>query len=279
MRRILITGANSYIGESFEKFMNQFEPYQIDTLDMLDEKWKNQDFSKYDTVFHVAGIAHIKETKENADLYYKVNRDLAVEVANKAKESGVKQFVFLSSMSVYGMNSGEITKKTVPSPVTNYGKSKLEAENKLKAIENDDFSVAIVRPPMVYGKNCKGNFPSLVRFIDKFRIFPKVDNQRSMIYIDNLCAFVKILIDSELHGVFMPQNNEYVKTCSIAEIVAKKTGKKVYFSVLLGMVVAVARVFVPVVKKAFGSLVYKDTEDFDYSYCLCDVLKSIEKSL
>jgi len=116
LKKILITGANSYIGTSFEKWMGQYEGYEIDTVDTKNNKWKEADFSKYDVVFHVAGIAHIKETKENAHLYYEINRDMTVEIANKAKENGIKQFVLLSSMSVYGMVTGIITKTTKPNP-------------------------------------------------------------------------------------------------------------------------------------------------------------------
>ena len=131
MKKILITGAGSYIGTSFENYMGQWsDEYSVDTVDMIDGSWRKKDFSGYDVVFHVAGIAHIKETKDNAELYYKVNRDMVIETAKKAKTEGVKHFVFLSSMSVYGMETGVITKDTEPNPNTNYGKSKLMAEKK-----------------------------------------------------------------------------------------------------------------------------------------------------
>ena len=113
MKKILITGANSYIGVSFENYMKQWaDEYSVDTVDMIDGTWREKDFGGYDAVFQVAGIAHKKETKENFELYYKVNRDLAIETAKKAKKDGVKQFIFLSSMSVYGMDTGVITNET-----------------------------------------------------------------------------------------------------------------------------------------------------------------------
>ncbi|MBQ8448191.1 MAG: NAD-dependent epimerase/dehydratase family protein, partial [Clostridia bacterium] len=159
MKRILITGANSYIGTSFENYMKQWvDEYSVDTVDMIDGTWREKDFGEYDVVFHVAGIAHKKETKENAELYYKVNRDLAIETAKKAKKDGVKQFIFLSSMSVYGMDTGVITKDTVPTPKSNYGKSKLQAEEGMKELADDDFKICTIRPPMVYGEGCKGNY-------------------------------------------------------------------------------------------------------------------------
>ena len=137
MKNILITGENSYIGNSFQNWVSQYKgEYEVDTISVRDDKWKSTSFSEYDIVLHVAGIAHIKETKENKDLYYKVNRDLAIEVARKSKEDGIKQFVLLSSMSVYGMDQGIITTNTIEKPKSSYGISKLEAENEIKKFNN-----------------------------------------------------------------------------------------------------------------------------------------------
>ena len=153
MKRILITGANSYIGTSFEKYVSQWpERYETDTVDMIDGSWREKSFAGYDAVFHVAGIAHRKETKENAHLYYEVNRDLAIETAQKAKRDGVHQFIFLSSMSVYGKNTGVITQETPVAPKSNYGRSKAEAEKGIEGLQDADFNVAVLRPPMIYGK-------------------------------------------------------------------------------------------------------------------------------
>lgn len=280
MKKILITGANSYIGVSFEKYMQKYSgEYQIDTLDMLDNAWRDKDFSEYDTVYHVAGIAHRKETEENKHLYYEVNRNLAVETAKKAKAFGVRQFIFLSSMSVYGMDTGIITKETLPVPKSNYGKSKLQAEEQLHMIKDDNFIVTIIRPPMVYGKNCKGNFQSIIKLVKKLPVFPKVKNKRSMIYIDNLSSFVKMCIDKELSGLYFPQNRQYVQTTDMAKIIADKIGKKLYMSFLLGLGIKICMPFLLIVQKGFGSLIYKDTEEFEYAYCAKDDNESIAKSI
>ena len=139
MKKILITGANSYIGTSFEYYVKDkyLDLFEIETVDMLDLTWRKKSFTGYDVVFHVAGIAHQKETKKNGYLYYKVNTDLAIEVARKAKNDKVKQFVFLSSMSVYGVNSGEITDVTIPNPKSHYGKSKLKAEEGILSLQDE----------------------------------------------------------------------------------------------------------------------------------------------
>ncbi len=280
MKKILITGANSYIGVSFENYMKQWaDEYAVDTVDMIDGTWREKDFSEYDVVFHVAGIAHKKETKENAPLYYKVNRDLVIEAAKKAKADGVKQFVFLSSMSVYGMDVGVITKETAPMPKSNYGKSKLEAEEGIYVLSSDDFKICTLRPPMVYGKGCKGNFQTVCKLVKKSPIFPKVNNERSMIYIDNLCSFVKLCIDRDLSGLYFPQNKEYVKTSDMAKIIAEEIQKKIWVSGIAGAGVCVLRPFVGIAKKAFGSLIYKDTEEFNYSYCVVENSDSVRLSV
>ena len=269
MKRVLITGANSYIGTSFEKYIkeNYQNDYEVDTVDMIDGSWREKSFAGYDSVFHVAGIAHQKETAENAHLYYEINRDLTIEVARKAKEDGVPQFVFLSSMSVYGKETGVITKETEPSPKTNYGKSKLQAEEKTMELSDDSFKVCVLRPPMVYGVGCKGNFQSVVKIVKKFPIFPRVKNKRSLIRIDNLISFVKLCVDKELCGLYFPQNREYVAVTDLAKEAAKNLKKRIYFSFLLGFIVVIVRPFSRTLKKAFGNLIYKDTEEFGFEYC------------
>lgn len=258
MKRILITGANSYIGMSFEKYIKDNFPndFEIDTVDMIDGSWREKSFKGYDVVFHVAGIAHQKETKENTHLYYEINRDLAVEVAKKAKADGVKQFIFLSSMSVYGKDTGVITRETEPKPKTNYGKSKLEAENEIAKLRNDVFLVCVLRPPMVYGDGCKGNYQTIVKLVQKYPVFPRIRNKRSLVHIDVLTDFVKIAIDEHYSGLFFPQNKEYVRTIDLAKNIANQFHKKIYFSFLLGLAVIILKPFSKKLKKAFGDLVY-----------------------
>lgn len=281
MKKILITGANSYIGVSFENYIkaNYPDEYTVDTVDMVDGSWREKDFSAYDAVFHVAGIAHQKETKESAELYYRINRDLVTDVASKAKMDGVKQFIFLSSMSVYGMETGVITKDTVPNPKSSYGKSKLQAEEQMAELADESFKLCTVRPPMVYGKNCRGNFQSIVKLAAKLPVFPKVNNKRSMIYIDNLASFIKMCIDYELEGVYLPQNREYVSTSDMVRVIADTLSKKLYMSYVLGFCIKLLTPFLRICRKGFGSLIYSGTEDFDYSYCVSENHESIRKSV
>lgn len=255
MKNILITGKNSYIGTSLENWLMR-EPYKykVDTIDMKDGSWKENDFSKYDVVFHVAGIAHIKETSNNQNIYYKVNRDLAYETAQKSKEDGVGHFIFLSSMSVYGIENGIIDMDTPLKPNTAYGKSKIEAEKLINNLEDNSFVVSTLRPPMVYGKDCRGNYPRLAGLAIKTRIFPKVDNKRSMIYIDNLSEFVKQLIDNRSSGLFFPQNAEYVNISEVVSLIAEIHGKKIIMTKLFNPLLR--RLNVSTVNKVLGDLVY-----------------------
>lgn len=281
MKKILITGANSYIGTSFENYIRENYPdeYSVDTVDMIDGSWREKSFAGYDSVFHVAGIAHQKETKQNAPLYYSVNRDLAIEAAKKAQSDGVKQFIFLSSMSVYGMDTGVITKETQPNPKSHYGKSKWQAEQEMMELEDDSFKVCILRPPMVYGKGCKGNFQTVVKIVERFPIFPYVKNERSMIYIDNLSSFVKMCVDKGISGLYFPQNREYVCTMDMAREIAAGIGKKIRFDYVTGTVCYALRLFYPSVKKAFGSLIYHDIEEFGFSYSVAENKQSYMDSI
>ena len=225
MKYILITGANSYIGTSVEAWlMKHSNEYTIDTIDMIDGTWKDFDFSKYDVIFHVAGIAHADVehvSEERKQLYYTVNTDLAYNVAAKAKNEHVKQFIFMSSMIVYsGCKETHITKDIEPKPLNFYGDSKWQAELKIRTLEDSSFKVVILRPPMIYGKGSKGNYPQLAKIATKLPIFPKVENTRSMLHIDNLCEFIKQMIDNEETGIFFPQNDQYSNTSEMVKLIA-----------------------------------------------------------
>lgn len=256
-KKILVAGTGSYIGDKFKEYMTQFDNYIIDEVNTISDEWKNKDFSLYDVVYDVAGIVHVKEDDSNRELYYSVNRDLAVAIAQKAKCEGVKQFVYLSSMSVYGLNVGRISKNTVLNPVNAYGKSKAEAEELLWQLADDRFIVSIVRPPMVYGKNCKGNYQTLKKFVLKFGVFPKYQNERSMIYIDNLSSAVRGIIHNEVSGVYFPQNADYVVTCNMAKKIAELNKRKIWETTALNGLIRIMLNNVEILKKVFGTLVYE----------------------
>lgn len=280
MKNILITGANSYIGTSFENWMKQYDGYKIDTVDTMDDKWKQADFKKYDVVFHVAGLAHADPKPEMRDLYYKVNTDLAVEVAEHAKRCGVEQFIFMSSIIVYGSNNTYIDKDTIPTPKNFYGDSKLQADIKLHKLQSDSFNVVSIRPPMIYGKGSKGNYPRLAALAKKTPIFPSVENKRSMLHIDNLCEFIRFMIDNNEHGIFYPQNKEYVNTAELVKTIAEIDGRKVYMIGLFNPILKVCADKITTFNKLFGDLIYdKVLSDYNgFEYCVNDFKESIRRT-
>ena len=286
MKKILITGANSYIGMSFEKYMAQWpEAYRVDTVDMIDGTWREKDFSGYDCVYHVAGIAHSDNGKispEKAKLYYAVNTDLAIETAKKAKAEGVKQFIFMSSAIVYGESapigkSKVITRDTPVSPANSYGDSKVQAEKGILPLNDDGFKVVILRPPMIYGPGSKGNYPVLSKLARKLPVFPKVDNQRSMLYIDNLLEFVRLMVENEEQGLFWPQNGEYSNTTELVQMIAKAHGKKILIVPGFTWALKLASRVTGLVNKAFGSSVYDmNLSDYKEKYRTHSLLESID---
>ena len=293
MKKVLITGANSYIGVSFEKFVSDHysDQLSIDTVDMIDGSWRQKDFSSYEIVFHVAGIAHAdvgnvdEVTKKK---YYAVNTDLAIETARKAKNDGVKQFVFMSSAIIYGDSAPygkikRITRDTEPKPANFYGDSKWQADKGVRKLDDESFTVTVLRPPMIYGKGSKGNYPLLSKMAKRLPFFPDIQNERSMLYIDNLCEFLcQIMIRGE-GGVFFPQNAEYTRTSEMVRIIGNVTGHRIAVSKAWNWIVFFASHMPGKVRdlanKAFGNMSYdKEMSVYDFKYQIFDLKSSIERS-
>lgn len=264
MKRILITGINSYLGGRFRQYMEQFPEYATVSISMRDGSWRGEDFTGFDVVYHVAGLAHSDNGRispEKAQKYYEINTDLTKELAKKAKREGVKQFIFMSSAIVYGDSAPigrrrRIDRSTVCTPANCYGDSKLQAELGLRRLENENFRVVILRPPMIYGPGCKGNYPVLSLFAQRLPVFPYVDNERSMLFVDNLMAFVKLMIDNEESGTFFPQNAEYSNTSELVRMIAEAHGKKLILVRGFTWALKFLGFFTALVDKAFGSLSY-----------------------
>lgn len=280
MKKILITGKNSYIGNSVERWLLKWpESYCVDKVSVRDDGWKKLDFSRYDVVLHVAGIAHVPTNHTEDDLYFKINRDLAIDIANKAKREGIKQFIFMSSCILYGIDEvvGKkvvIDEKTVPHPKNAYGKSKLDADLVIQNLNCESFRTVCIRTCMVYGPGCKGNFVTLRDVISKLPVLPMINNKRSMIYIDNLTNFIKHRIDQYDGGVFFPQNREYVRTNDIVLLFRKHNKKSTYESIVLGAIVKFMSYRVAICRKAYGDLAI-DQKMTDYSY----IVKEFEESI
>lgn len=282
MKKVLITGANSFVGTSVEKYLlATSDEFEIDTVDTMNDAWRKADFSKYDAVFHVAGIAHVDPKPEMAPLYYKVNRDLTIEIGKWAKDHGVHQFIFMSSKIVYHASKslkGDITTPdTKPDPNDFYGDSKLQAEIGLSKLASDSFKVAVLRPCMIYGPNSKGNFLRLAWLATKMPFFPAWHNKRSMLYIDNLSELIKHIILKELSGTFFPQNKELVDTVEVVRFFAQKYNHKIWISRIFNPLVFLGAFIFPQIPKMFSSSYYiPEMSKYNFDYQLVSFEDSIK---
>ncbi|MGN7763275.1 NAD-dependent epimerase/dehydratase family protein [Paenibacillus sp. 22594] len=241
--RVLITGSNGYIGRKLKEWLRQWpDSYEIETIDLREESWRDRDFSLCNVIIHLAAVVHKKESPEMKELYKRVNVELTLELANKAKQAGVPHFIFMSSISVYGIEGSIkqntiINEETQYNPKSLYGESKLNAEFGLIKLREQGFSISIIRAPMIYGPDCPGNFSKLKSLLLKTPIFPLVKNSRSMLYIDNLSEFIRLIVVFKSEGLFFPQNKEYVNTMDLVRLIAKNNSKKIFISTFLGFLI------------------------------------------
>lgn len=282
-KRILVTGKTSYIGTQLKEWLERYpERYCVDLISLREPTWREKKFTCYDAIVHAAGIAHISPDPTMRDLYFRVNRDLTIEVARKAKTEKVKQFIFLSSIIVYGDSStvvGLIDEATVPKPSSFYGESKLQAELGILPLQDDEFDIVILRLPMVYGKGSKGNYPKLAKAAKYLPFFPDVDNRRSMIHIDNLCEFIKTIIEHEDCGLFFPQNAEYVQTSEMVRLIAKVHGRNIRLTRVFNPILRLASEKIRLINKVFGCLAFDMAlSEYGTNYRVHGLQESIEKT-
>ncbi|WP_304684375.1 NAD-dependent epimerase/dehydratase family protein [Ileibacterium valens] len=287
MKNILITGANSYIGVSVQRYLENYsDDYNVKTVGTKNGEWEEVSFSSFDVVYHVAGIAHSDVGKVSEELkskYYAINTDLTISIAKKAKAEGVNQFIFMSSSIVYGDSApiGKekiISKDTPYNPANYYGDSKVHAEKGLLNLSDNSFKIVILRCPMIYGKSSRGNFPILERMALKLPIFPNINNKRSMLYIKNLAEFVRLMIDNNEQGIFWPCNREYSNTSELVMMIAEYHNKKVILIPYCQWILKFGSYLTRYVNKAFGNLAYApDLGDYKYDYRLYTLKQSIEE--
>lgn len=285
MKRILITGAGSYIGQNVKHYLQKWpERYQVEAISLRGDDWRTDSFQGFDAVLHAAGIVHQPKSKNDpaqAELYDRVNYRLAVEVAEKAKAEGVGQFLFLSTEGVYGLcapvgKTVVITKDTPLCPVDNYGISKARAEEALVALRDAQFKVMILRLPMIYGKGCKGNYQTMAKLARKLPVFPQVENQRSMLYIDNFCECFRLLVEDGADGLLCPQNEEYVSTPDMVNRIAHANGRGILLVRGFTWALKLLAPVTDIADKAFGSMYYdRGLSDYPKSYCI----KSFDQSI
>lgn len=287
VKKVMLVGIGGYIGGKFTDYINKNYPdWQIDAVDSMNRKWADADFHGYDAVYNVSGLAHANARHGSEKLYYEVNGQLPIDVATKAKAEGVPMFVQMSSQIVYGDMSGlgedkVITAEIVPSEPTVYGKSKMMAERGLVALVDNSFQVALVRPPLIYSEFARDNFPRLVNFAKKMPVFPKLKNRQSMVYVDNLCELVKLIIEHNQGGVYYPQQECYIETSKIVADIAEAIGNKMWQTRLFNPALRFLSKMpmFDFIHKAFGSIVYdmKMSNHFDGKYRVVSYEESIKR--
>ena len=283
----MLVGIGGYIGGKFTEYIKKHYPdWKVDAVDSINRKWADADFRGYDAVYNVSGLAHANARQGSEELYYQVNGQLPIDVAMKAKEEGVPLFVQMSSQIVYGDMSGlgeekMITAETVPSEPTIYGKSKMKAERGLQKLVDGSFQVAIMRPPLIYSEYARDNFPRLVNFAKKMPIFPKLENKQSMVYVDNLCELIRLIIENNKGGIYYPQQECYIETSKIVKDIADAVGNKMWqtriFNPALRLLSKVPQL--GFIHKAFGSIAYDMSlsNHFDGKYRVVSYEESIRR--
>lgn len=225
MKKVLLIGANSYIANSFYNYVGR--SMLVEKVSASNDEWKDYNFNGFDTVVMLAALVHKKEKYYMSELYKKVNCDLPVLIAKKAKASKVKHFIFFSTAAVYGSSVSRVTLITKENPDTLYGKFKLEAEKRLLRLSDPNkFLLTIIRPPLVYGDNCKGNYQTLFKFSKYLFIFPKIKNIRSMIHINKMCEYLEKIIINEETGLKLPQDDNYKETSQLIKQIRGEMNKK-----------------------------------------------------
>jgi len=249
---IAITGANGFIGQHLTQKLIEnehnikalvrrktFDHIKNDKLeeiiidDITDSNVILKSLENVDIVFHLVAKTHSKSNKY--DEYYKTNV-LGTKVVSKAAlEANVKKIIMLSSVKVNGegfLNKNLVYKeKDAPDPLDNYGKSKLEAEKILSSsLSEKPISYVILRAPLVYGQNVKGNLKNLMQYIYKgFPLpIPHKDNRRSMIGLENLCdAMISCAFcEKATKNIFLVSDDVVVSSRYLFNEIAKVMNKK-----------------------------------------------------
>lgn len=280
MIHILITGLQSYVGNQIEHYFRSKNDWTINKISLRDKSWVSHDFSQYDTIIHVAGIAHARKKTFSNDDYEEINNKLATKVAEKAKQENVKQLIFMSTMLVYDSASGYIDFAVKPNPKEAYGISKLNAEMSLNNLASANFKVVILRPSMIYGFNSKGNFKRLIQFVKWSLLFPEYPNLRSFLYIDHLSEAIYQIVLNKLEGTFHLANTPPTSTTHLVREISKVKSSRIFliswFNLLLKRLIP----FSSTLNKMFGNFYYADElTQQEFNYRALDFKETIHRSI
>ena len=268
---IILTGSSGFLGSRFLRksaFREQATPVSLQKTPVSEI-----DFEGVTNVLHCAGIAHRME-KTDEKLYFDVNRDLTLALAKASKAAGVKHFIFLSTIKVFDLDSSDnlIQGNLAPLPAVAiakvgsvlspppdaYGLSKLEAETGLKELEDKNFGVTIIRPPLIYGPGVKGNLLKLMQAIQGSGPLPLggIKNRRSMIFVDNLITLIDCLIRKGENITITPSDQPAISTSELAQHLANtiNPSKKIL------CIPVFLRPIIKLLKPAFYSRLFRSLE-------------------
>lgn len=255
-KAILIPGSSGFIGTYFIKNSPELN---IVELDLLTQNVDEIDFSGINSVLHLAALVHQMQGAPEAQ-YFKINRDLAYEVAKRAKEQNVKHFVLMSTAKVFGESTTgkpAWNEHSECHPEDAYGKSKYEAEKLIRGLEDENFKVAIVRSPLVYGVGVKANMYKLVKLVDRIPMLPLggIQNKRSMVYAGNLVALLKHIIAKQASGVFIAGDRSSLSTSELILMIGNALNKRIYLVKVHPFIKSIiAKIKPSIVDRLFGSL-------------------------
>lgn len=285
MKKILILGKNGFVAKSFAKYMEKFkEEYKLTFISSRNYEWKKISFVGYDVVYNASGLAHSNAKDGCVEEYYEVNGKLPGEIAEKAKAEGVPLYISMSSLIIYGdvSNIGikkMITKETLPKPNGIYGKSKIMGEEQVLKFADDTFHVAIIRPPMIYSEYAPENFALLCKFAIKSPIFPNLYNEQSMIYAENLCELIRLIIDNQVGGIYYPQEKEFFQTSKLVKDISDTAKRRMIVTKIFNPILKVFSRKIRFIRKAFGNVVYDKSlsNHFEWEYCVVPYEETIKR--
>ncbi|HIU34935.1 MAG TPA: NAD-dependent epimerase/dehydratase family protein [Candidatus Pullichristensenella excrementigallinarum] len=284
MIRVLIAGKGSFIGTALLARLRAFpDRFEAREMDLRDPAWRDADFSSFDCVVHVAGVAHVSHKKSMEPIYARVNRDLAVECAKKAREAGVGQFIFLSSANIYGPAARPgrnfvIGPDALPAPGDAYARTKWEAEQALMQMEAESFRIARVRPMMVYGANGRGNYRLLSKFARSLPLFPDFPNAHGAVYVEHLAELLRLLIEDRASGAFCAQDESAHSTADFVREIARAHGRRMFFPRTFNPLL---RLFgnLSILRRAFGGFAYSpEAAHYRENYRVCSFSEAIART-
>jgi len=261
MAKVLITGTNSFIGKNFIRYSQNRE---CDEVSLIDNKPEDIEFKRYSVVLHLAAIVH-QSGGIPYEEYLRVNSDLCIRVAEQAKQKGIEQFIFLSTLKVYGETypeTGLMNELSGCYPSDAYGRSKLEAEKRLGELEDDRFKVAIIRPALVYGEGVKANMLDLIRLVERWPLLPfgNISNKRNFVYTENLIAYLDRVIELRSSGIFIAIDPYSISTTDLITYIARYLQRKVLLIHMPPLFVKILKLFIPgIIIRLFGSLEFDNS--------------------